>query len=120
MPQIPVELMMRSQIDLLQRELLGVENELADVSQVINRESEHPELIVRAMEPQVPRLNRDEPNSGVGGGVGGGVAIHSRVMGLQPVSQLPDPEDELRDLATQCEAEARAQLPAGAPAAGGV
>jgi hypothetical protein len=32
---------------------------------------------------------------------------------LQPVSQLPDPEDELRDLAGQCEAEARAQLPAG-------
>jgi hypothetical protein len=41
------------QIDILQRELLGVENELADVSQIINRESEHPELIVRAMEPQV-------------------------------------------------------------------
>jgi hypothetical protein len=40
--------------------------------------------------------------------------FHSRVMWLQPVSQLPDPEDELRDLATQCEAEARAQLPAGA------
>ncbi len=42
---------------MLQRELLGVENELADVSQVINRESEHPEIIVRAMEPQVWRWN---------------------------------------------------------------
>jgi hypothetical protein len=41
------------QIDILQRELLGVESDLADVSQIINRESEHPELIVRAMEPQV-------------------------------------------------------------------
>ena len=48
---------MRLQIDMLQRELLGVENELADVSQVINRESEHPELIVRAMEPQVKHMN---------------------------------------------------------------
>ncbi len=44
------------QIDTLQRELLGVENELADVSQIINRENEHPELIVRAMEPQVHRV----------------------------------------------------------------
>ncbi len=69
--------------------------------QVINRESEHPELIVHALQPQV---------------------MHARCFncsncaptpGPQPVSLLPDPEDELRDLASQCEAEARAQLPAG-------
>ncbi len=71
--------------------------------QVINRESEHPELIVRALQPQV-------------------IHIHTRCFSCknrvptpcpQPVSLLPDPEDELRDLASQCEAEARAQLPAG-------
>ena len=101
--------MMRSQIDLLQRELLGVENELADVSQVINRENEHPELIVRAMEPQVQRALPPPLHNQH-------MLPSCRVCVWQHVSQLPDPEDELRALATQCEAEARAQLPAGASA----
>jgi hypothetical protein len=69
--------------------------------QVINRESDHPELIVHALQPQVMYARCFNCSN------------CAPTRGPQPVSLLPDPEDELRDLASQCEAEARAQLPAG-------